>query len=128
MIRLKFCDIERRGPDVWTLFRDGTGCAASSHQTAHYHVIAHRLGYGDDVDAYCFEHEFAHAFVEQEMHDRPSRVLWGLAHGKMLRGTDAAYEEIAAQTLQRWLRTNERPILSGVDWDGFKAKALALLA
>jgi hypothetical protein len=45
----------------------------------------------------------------------------------MLSGYRSAYEEIAAQTFQRWLRANERPIVSGVDWDRLKAEALELL-
>ena len=127
-VHLEFCRVEQREGSVWTVFHDGAECPATAHQTPHYYVIAHRLGYGDDIWAYCFEHEVAHAFVEQELHRRPSRVLWALAHGGMLKGTEAAYEEIAAQTLQRWIRANERPILSGVDWDGLKARALELLA
>jgi hypothetical protein len=34
---------------------------------------------------------------------------------------------VAAQTFQRWLRANERPICSGLDWDGLKRDALDLL-
>ena len=129
MIQLKFCTVAWRDDGaVWTTFEDGAECPATSHDTHHYHVIAHRLGYGDDVAAYTFEHELMHSFVSEWFHDKPSPVLWAIAHGEMLSGKDAAYEEIVAQTAQRWLRANERPILGGVDWDRFKASALAVLA
>lgn len=45
----------------------------------------------------------------------------------MLSGRESVEEEIAAQVLQRWLRANERPIVSGVDWDAMKRDALELL-
>jgi hypothetical protein len=35
---------------------------------------------------------------------------------------------MAAQTFQRWLRANERPILGGVDWDDLKRDALCMMA
>lgn len=108
-------------------FRDGSKVASTPHQTPHYYVIAHRLGYGDDVMAYCREHEFAHLFMEEAIHDRPSRVLYGLARGAPLSDTDALYEEAIAQMFQRWLRANERPILGGIDWDDLKQGALHLL-
>jgi hypothetical protein len=127
MIELRFCSIEFGTDVVWTHFPDGTSCPATPHLTPHYHVIAHRCGYGDDVMAYAREHEFAHAFCEERLHERPSRVLWALAHGSMLSGREAVYEEMIAQVFQRWLRANERPIVSGVDWDGMKRDALALL-
>ena len=126
-IDLRFCSVERTEWGTCTRFPDGTSCPSVAHDSAHYHVIAHRCGYGGDLAAYTFEHDFAHAFVEERLHCRPSKVLWGLAHGVMLSGHDAAYEEIAAQTFQRWLRANERPIIGGVNWDALKHEALALL-
>jgi hypothetical protein len=127
LVELKFCTVERDETVVTTRFPDGTSVPAVWHsQDFHYRVISHRLGYGDDIAAYAFEHEVCHALVEERFYDRPSRVLWALAHGSMLSGKDAAYEEIAAQTLQRWLRANERPILSGIDWDRLKADALRM--
>lgn len=127
VVTLKFCVIEPTEPGCRVFFEDGTFCDAHAHYTPHYHVISHRCGYGDDVVAYAREHEFAHCFMEERLHDRASLALWAVAHGKMLSGHRSAYEEIAAQTFQRWLRANERPILSGVDWDGLKRDALALL-
>lgn len=127
-IALKHCVIDWTDKGCITYFEDGTSVESHAHPSDfHYRVISHRTGYQDDVLAYCREHDFAHAFVEQELHDRPSQVLWALAHGKVLNGPQSCYEEFVAQGFQRWLRTNERPILSGVPWDELKAKALELL-
>lgn len=127
MIELKYSKIAFTDRGCCVFFHDGSCCNAIPHDIPHYHVIAHRLGYGDDRMRYCREHEFAHLFVEERLHDRPSRVLWAIAHDQMLTGPEAAYEESFAQVFQRWLRAHERPILSGVDWDGLKRDALALL-
>lgn len=127
-IRLKFCEIEFNDWGCETRFPDGAVVSAWPHpEQPHYHVIAHRLGYGDDLMAYCREHEVAHAMIAERLHDAPSVVLWGLSHGEKIPKGPGLYEEIAAQTLQRWLRANERPILSGCDWDKLKADALGLL-
>jgi hypothetical protein len=134
LIRLKYSCIERIEPDlrfefggVRVVFEDGAEVYGTPHTTPHYHVISHRLGYGDDLLSYCFEHEFAHLFVEERLFDRPSGVLYHLAHGKTLSGPESAYEECFAQAFQGWLRANQRPILSGVRWDELKDEALALL-
>ncbi len=111
-----------------TVFADGAAVDSIPHPNDHhYTVIAHRCGYGDDVWAYCVEHDAMHLFCEYWFHGRPSQVLWALAHGKMLSGKEAAYEESMAQVAQRWVRANEQPILSGVDWFAFKQAALRLL-
>jgi hypothetical protein len=34
---------------------------------------------------------------------------------------------MAAQTLQRWIRANEEPIIGGVDWRGLKGHAIGLM-
>jgi hypothetical protein len=128
VIRLRYAVLGWTPQGCTTFFEDGTEVSAWPHpDMPHYHVIAHRLGYGDDLLAYCREHEAAHLFVEERLHNRPSRVLWALAHGQRISGCDAGYEEMAAQQFQRWLRANERPIVSGVDWDGLKRDALGLL-
>lgn len=128
MITLRHCLFSKVDGGCWTAFPDGTGFGATPHpEMHHYSVIAHRLGYGDDHLAYCVEHEAIHNFLEDRLHDRPSQVIWALAHGKPLSGRAAAYEEMAVQTFQRFLRSNERPILSGVDWDSLKREALQLL-
>lgn len=113
-------------PESWgciVTFDDGTTVPAQHHPgNAHYHVIAHRCGYGDDTLRYCQEHEVAHLIVEEMIHQRPSRVLWGLAHDEPLCPQEAAYEELAAQTLQRFVRANERPIIGAVPWDKLRAR------
>lgn len=108
-------------------FHDGTSVGAVPQATTDYHVISHRLGYEDDILAYCREHEFAHAFLEEKLHDRPSQVLWSLAHGLSVDDKTHVYEEIAAQTFQKWLRSAERPITSGVDWIQLKKEAILIL-
>jgi hypothetical protein len=110
-----------------TTFADGASWGALPHDTPHYHVIAHRCGYGDDLLSYCREHEICHLVVEECLHDRPSRILWGLAHGEPIGPAEAAYEEMAAQTLQRFIRAAERPIIGGIDWDGIRDFALTKL-
>jgi hypothetical protein len=112
---------------VTVTFPDGAWVNAVPHDTHHYHVIAHRCGYEDDILAYCREHEFAHAFLEERLHDRPSQVLWRLAHHLPTDDRTHAYEEIATQAFQEWLRTARRPITSGVDWIRLKREALRLL-
>jgi hypothetical protein len=126
VIHLRHCSIEHTPEGCITRFADGSEIASQPHDTHHYAVISHRTGCGDDLLAYCRDHELAHALVEERLHDRPSQILWALAHGHMLTGKEAAYEEIAAQTLQRWVRPNERPIIGGVNWDRLKADFLAL--
>jgi hypothetical protein len=128
VIRTRYAAVELTAQGCVTHFLDGTSYGAHPHDTHHYAVIAHRCGYGDDLLAYCREHEICHLLVEEWLHDRPSRILWGLAHGEPLAPHEAAYEEIAAQALQRWVRAAERPIIGGVDWDALKHRALVTLA
>jgi hypothetical protein len=128
MIRLGFATIEYTPEGCDTRFEDGTSWGAFPHPwDRHYSVVAHRCGYGDDLLRYCREHEACHSIVEELLHGRPSRVLWGLAHGAPLDPAEAAYEEIAAQALQRFVRAAERPIIGGVDWDGIREFALSKL-
>lgn len=129
IIEAKYATIRYTDFGVETIFHsDGAVVSAWPHpEQTHYYVISHRLGYGDDIMRYCREHEACHSLVEEFLHDRPSQVLWSLAHGKLPRGAEAAYEEMAAQQLQRWVRAHERPILSGVDWDKVKRDAIELL-
>lgn len=127
LIKLRFCDLEFTEWGCVTRFPNGASVDAVPHDTPHYHVVSHRLGYGDDLLAYCREHEFAHAFVAERIMSAPSYVLWQLAEERRIDMGKALYEEIAAQTFQRWLRAGERPILSGADWDALKRDALELL-
>lgn len=126
-IRLKHCEVRLWHWGCETVFPDGSSVPSVPHESPHYWVISHRCGYGDDILAYCVEHDFAHAFVAEKIFGGPSAVLSGIAQGRPLKGSHAAYEELAAQTFQRWLRANERPIIGGCDWDGWKAEALELL-
>jgi hypothetical protein len=128
MFQLKFCRVEWTDIGCTTRFYDGVELSSYPHEIPHYYVIAHRLGYGDDILGYCREHDFFHSFAEQYFHDRPSLTLWAVAHGHSLGEYQATYEELVTQTCQRWVRANERPIISGVDWDAFKREALDRLA
>lgn len=128
MIHTLYARVEPAEWGCTVAFADGAATPAQHWpDDPHYRVIAHRAGYQDDTLAYCREHEVAHLVVEEVLHDRPSRVLWGLAHGCPLTPFDAAYEEIAAQALQRFARAAERPIVGGVDWDALKARFLEVL-
>ena len=129
MIELRFCRVEFTAEGADTHFPDGTVCGAQAHDTHHYAIIAARCGYGDDTLAYCREHELAHSLVAQWRYDAPSAVLWGVAHDAQLTGRMSAAEETLAQTMQRFWRANERPILSGLpQLDAWKAEALAMIA
>lgn len=129
MIRLRFCSIEFTAAGAVTRFPDGTSVDATPHpDDPRYHVISHRLGYGSNVLAYCQIHEFAHAYLAERLRDRPSHVLWQLAHGQKVDRGEALYEEMATQQFQRWLHANEEPIVSCANWSKLKADALELLA
>jgi hypothetical protein len=109
-------------------FADGAVLPSQAHYTPHYYVVSHRTGCGDDVVAYAFRHDFVHHFLAERLLDKPSPALWGAAHGNPVSPGEAAIEESAVMTFQKWLHANERPIIGpGVDWDALKAEALALL-
>lgn len=128
-ITLKHCMMVWTPEGCDTHFHDGAVAGSCWHDTHHYAIIASRLGYGDDLLAYTREHEFAHNWVAEKLFDAPSAVLWGVAHNAMPTGRQSAYEECFAQTFQRFLRANERPILSGLPkLDAWKAEALDLLS
>lgn len=124
-IRLRHAMVEVEDWGCTSYFADGSSYGATPHPWDHqYHVISHRTGYGFDHARYCVEHELAHHVVEEFLFDRPSRILWGLAHGTPLSGHESAYEEMMAQSLQRFVRASERPIIGGVDWDAMRARFL----
>ncbi len=103
-----------------SFFEDGTSYGAEPRpDTPHYRVISHRLGYGDDMMRFCIEHEIYHHLAAEFLLDRPSSILWLLAHEETPHPINAAQEELLVQTCQRWANCNERPIVGGVDWDGF---------
>jgi hypothetical protein len=93
----------------------------------HYHVIAHRCGYGDDLPAYCREHDFTHIFLCDRLLDSPSPVLAAQCLREAIDANEVAFEELAVQAFQRWLRANEEPIVAGIDWQSLKREALELL-
>lgn len=128
VIGMKYCDIIWTPEGCVTRFPDGAEVEAHPHpEMPHYHVISHRCGYGDDVMRYCREHELAHIFVSERLMNAPSYVLSTLAHGEKQDLGIVLYEEMAAQQMQRWVRANERPILSGANWDNLKRDFLSLL-
>lgn len=108
-------------------FQDGTFIDSIPHDTHHYHVIAHRLGYGDDIMAYSREHDVCHAIMAEWFGDVPSPIFWAMAHGEPHDHWGDVYEELAVMALQRFVRANERPIVADVDWDALKARALEVL-
>lgn len=108
-------------------YPDGSSFEAQPHDTPHYHVIAHRLGYGDDLLRYCREHEVTHHLVGETFYGGRSPVISQLAAGYDPIPVSAAIEEAMVMTVQRWLRANERPIIGGVDWDAVRYRGLALL-
>lgn len=125
-LALRYCSIEWTERGARVRFLGGAETEAWPHpDDHHYYVISHRLGYGDDVLAYCREHELAHAFIAQELMDAPSYVLRMLARGATPDPKLAVIEEILVATLLRWVRANERPIVADCDWDQLKAKFLA---
>jgi hypothetical protein len=109
------------------MFNDGTFVDGHYHHTPHYHVISHRCGQQDNLLGYVRDHEFCHSFLWEKLFDEPSGVLWELAHKRMLPTNDSIVEEAAVQMFQRWLRTHERPIVSGGNWDAWKQEALECL-
>lgn len=128
-VRLRFCTVEYTPGGCRTVFHDGSETEACAHDTHHYHVASHRAGYGDDILAYAREHEVLHSLTQDWLHDRPSPVLWGVAHGAMLTGRQSAEEEAFVASFARFLRANERPLLSGLrELDLWKAEGLDVIA
>lgn len=124
-IRLRYAMVETGDYGCTTFFADGTSYGATPHPwDHHYSVIAHRTGYVDAHWRYCVEHELAHLTVEEFLFNRPSRILWGLAHDAPLSPAESVYEEALAQMLQRFARASERPIIGGVDWDALRDRFL----
>lgn len=128
VIILRYASVEAHDWGCTSRFLDGTSVPAVPHPWDHcYSVIAHRCGYGFDQWRYCIEHEIAHHVVSEFLLDRPSPILWGLAHDKPIPAHEAAYEELMAQSLQRFARAAERPIIGGVDWSAMRHRFLEVV-
>jgi hypothetical protein len=130
VIKLKYAQIWRTDKGCESLFYDGVKCPSYAHTfEAHYRVISHRCGYGDDVHAYCFEHDFVHHFLNEMLFDQPSPALYATANKRVyLPEAEAVREEFMVQGFQRWMRAHERPIISlPMGWDGLKQLALEML-
>ena len=128
IIILKYASLEYHEHGAVTHFPDGTRYGTHPHPwDPHYHLAAHRMGYEDDLMAYAREHELAHLLIEEWLYDRPSRILWGLAHDEPLSAEEAVYEEAAAQMLQRYVRANEQPLIGSIDWRAMRRRFLELL-
>jgi hypothetical protein len=127
MIELAHCNIHYRPYGVRVVFPDGAFADGTPHDTVEYRLITMRCGYGDDIMAYCREHDACHAIWAEFVHHSPSKVLRGIATGKMLSGAESVEEEMGAQLLQRWVRTQERPIISGLDFYALRRFALEKL-
>lgn len=110
-IRTRYATAEFHPWGAMVRMEAGEPVFATPHQTTDYREITRRCGYGIDTLGFCHGHELGHLIVEQFIYDRPSRVLLGLATGRPLTAKDAVYEELAAQALQRFVQTGERPIV-----------------
>lgn len=124
MIKLRFVDVEYTAAGAVSYFHDETRYGALPHpELPSYYVVAHRLGYGDDLLKYCRHHELAHHIISEEFGSH-SPVIWALAHGEAPPRMIAAAEEALAMTLQRYAMTNEHPMIEGIDWDALKCRLL----
>lgn len=126
MIQTETAVLEWTPTGAVSYYPDGRMWGAHPHDVPHYHAIAHRLGYEGDTLAYAREHELAHHLVAEEF-GKPSAVIWALAHGKKPSRMDAAHEEALAMVLQRYLRTNEVPLIDGINWSALRKRMQFLL-
>lgn len=127
-IKMTFCSVNLYPTWCWTAFPDGSGFGAYPHDTAEYRDIARRLGYGEDIMAYCWEHEVMHSFVSERISGQASPILWALAHRR--RHPDSTvYEEALTQAFQGFLRGGlpMSATAPDVDWWSLRQDALWLL-
>jgi hypothetical protein len=108
-LRLKYCEVDVWPDRVLTRFDDGTSYGAYAHDTGHYRALADRCGYGQDIHAYCCEHEVAHSVVAEYLFNATSRVIWALAHGYVADKLDILLEEELAISLQAFTRAKVLP-------------------
>jgi hypothetical protein len=121
---------------VKTLFHDGRSFEGFPHNTPDYWEVAKRCGYhdffarpGDNraIEAFCQEHDFCHNFIAERLANSFSYVIHPLAHNTEVIQPLGMYEEAIILHFQRFLNTQERPIIEGPDWDLLKSQALLLL-
>lgn len=131
IVRLTFAEVRLYDGWVWTQFPDGSGYGAypdySEEGGARYLELAQRLGYESSM-GYCWEHEVFHSLLAQELHARPSPILWALAHGK--RHPEYTVEEEAiVQAFQAFVRAGLPMTATApdVDWWSLRTMALNLL-
>lgn len=109
-IRFPGCTILiwNEGTYTETVFPDGTKCPALPHRTPEQAHTAAELGYGDDVDAMCREHEVLHTLLALARGLPHSPTLWDVAHGPPDPAPDYHYEEEAeVLALQRLLNAGD---------------------
>jgi len=136
-IRLTFCEVRQyrdRYAWTWTQFPDGSGYGATPDRNIEtgyiYEDRARRVGC-EDVDDFCFQHDFVHSFLSEKLNGRPSPVLWALAHKKVPVGT--APEESLVIHFQEFLNgVAPNDIMEGadesVDWYALRHEARSLIA
>jgi hypothetical protein len=105
ILSFRFCTVEilPHEQTVITRFPDGAMAFACPHDTPEYHAHAIEKTGKDDIFLYCFQHDLMHS-LHGEMHNRPSVVLWALAHDLPTNTAECEMEEEQAQTLQRNLQ------------------------
>ncbi len=120
-----------------TVFEDGTRCPALPHGSEYQARTARELGYGDDVDAMCREHEIMHTLLAVARGRPYSPVLWDVAHGPPDPAPAWHYEEEAdVLALQRLLNGGDADDPSGrlealrreIDVEAVLARARAIRA
>ena len=131
-IQLTFARLDIHDAEGWacTTFPDGQSFGAHPHDTQDYRALSRECGYGDDIWAYCRDHELLHNLLPQEANGTPSHVLWHLAHGTKPDPWKVWQEEALVIGFQRFLtgRDQSMPATApGIDRYALKAKALKLL-
>lgn len=117
IFRLEYSTVSFYQTWAWTQFTTGQGWGSVPHRTTAYRRLTARMGYRRNIIAYCLEHDFLHSYIEQELNDRPSPILYALAHGEPAPKT-TAYEEALVQMFQMFLRSGADMTATqpGVDW------------
>lgn len=132
-IQMLWCRIDYRltgeHPFVATHFPDGTHYGSLPQGTEAYFDLADRCGYAsvklrelEIVWRYCLEHEIAHALIGEVVFNGPSRVIWGLAHGRHAPAVEILAEEELAISLQAFARADILPGSSAPGFNWFKVR------